>query len=269
MIDPGQADLSVVRQCHLLGLSRSSFYYRPQAVPPLDLPLMHAIDRLYMQYPFYGVRRIRQALRQQGWAVNHKRVHRLMQQMGLQAIYPRRRRSAGGAAHRVYPYLLRDRVIDRPDQVWASDITFLPLQGGFVYLVAVMDWFSRYVLAWRIDNSLAPAFCLAALEDALTGGRPEIFNTDQGPQFTSVDFTQRVECAGIRMSMDGRGRWMDNVFIERLWRSLKYEDIYLNAYETVAAITQGVARYFDFYNHVRCHQALDYATPAQCYQATA
>lgn len=269
MIDPGHAHLSVVRQCQLLGLSRSSFYYRPQAASPLDLPLMHAIDRLYTRYPFYGVRRIQKALRQEGLAVNHKRVHRLMQRMGLQAIYPRRRGSAAGEAHRVYPYLLRDRVIDRPDQVWASDITFLPLQGGFVYLVAVMDWFSRYVLAWRIANTLDKAFCLAALEEALGQGRPEIFNTDQGTQFTSVDFTQRVERTGVRMSMDGRGRWMDNVFIERLWRSLKYEDIYLNAYETVAAVTQGVERYFDFYNRIRCHQALDYATPAQRYRATA
>ena len=215
------------------------------------------------------MRRIQQALRLAGYVVNHNRVHRLMQQLGLQEIYPRRRGSALGEADRVYPYLLRDRVIDLPNQIWASDITFLPLPGGYVYLVTVMDWFSRYRLAWRIANTLDTAFCLEALEEALGQGRPEIFNTDQGAQFKSADFTKRVERAEVRMSMDGRGRWMDNVFIERLWRSLKYEDIYLNAYETVAAITQGVERYFDFYNHIRCHQALDYATPAQRYRAAA
>ena len=269
MIEARHAPLSVAKQCELLGLSRSSFYYRRQAASPLGLQIMHAIDRIYTQYPFYGVRRIQQALRHEGYAVNHKRVHRLMQRMGLQAIYPRPSRSAGDASDRVYPYLLRDRVIDRPDQVWASDITYLPLLDGFVYLVAIMDWFSRYVLSWRIANTLDAAFCLAALEEALTRGRPEIFNTDQGRQFTCADFTQRVEGAGVRMSMDGRGRCMDNVFIERLWRSLKYEDIYLNAYETVAQITEGVDRYFDFYNQIRFHQALDYATPAQIYRSAA
>lgn len=269
MIEAHPAPVSVAKQCELLGLSRSSFYYRPQEAPPLDRQVMHAIDRIYTQYPFYGVRRMQQALRRAGYTVNHKRVHRLMQRMGLQAIYPRASRSAKDASHRVYPYLLRDRVIDRPDQVWASDITFLPLLDGFVYLVAIMDWFSRFVLAWRIANTLDAAFCLAALEEALSRGRPEIFNTDQGTQFTSIDFTQRVEQAGVRMSMDGRGRCMDNIVIERLWRSLKYEDIYLNAYETVAEITEGVERYFDFYNCIRFHQALDYATPAQRYRATA
>lgn len=267
MIESSHDHLSVAQQCALLGLSRSSFYYRPQAADPFGLQIMHALDRLYTRYPFYGVRRLQQALRHEGYVVNHKRVHRLMQRMGLQAIYPRPRRATADASHRVYPYLLRDRVIDQPDQVWASDITYLPLRDGFVYLVAVMDWFSRYVLAWRIANTLDAAFCLEALEEALTQGRPAIFNTDQGPQFTCVDFTQRVECAGVRMSMDGRGRCMDNVFIERLWRSLKYEDIYLNNYETVAEITQGVERYFDFYNRIRFHQALDYATPAECYQS--
>lgn len=269
MIEAGHDHLSVVKQCELLGLARSSFYYRPQAADPLHLPIMHAIDRLYTRYPFYGVRRLQQALRQEGYTVHHKRVHRLMQRMGLQAIYPRRRRASGGEAHRVYPYLLRNRVIDRPDQVWASDITYLPLLDGFVYLVAVMDWFSRYVLAWRISNTLDTGLCLAALEEALAQGRPEIFNTDQGRQFTSADFTGRVERAGVRMSMDGRGRFLDNVFIERLWRSLKYEDIYLKGYETVAEITEGVERYFDFYNQSRFHQALDYATPAQIYRSAA
>ncbi len=213
MIETSHDHLSVARQCELLGLSRSSFYYRPLEADPFRLEIMHAIDRIYTQYPFYGVRRIQQALRREGYAVNHKRVHRLMQVMGLQAIYPRRSLSAGGEAHRVYPYLLGDREIDRPDRVWASDITYLPLLHGFVYLVAVMDWFRRYVLSWRIANPLDAAFCLEALEEALAQGRPEIFNTDQGSQFTSADFTQRVEGAGGRMSMDGRGRCMDNVFM--------------------------------------------------------
>ena len=266
-IEAGQDGLSVARQCQLLGLPRSSFYYRPLEPDPFCLEIMHALDRLYTRYPFYGVRRLRQALRQEGYAVNHKRVHRLMQVMGLQAIYPRRSLSAGGEAHRVYPYLLRDRKIDRPDQVWASDITYLPLLHGFVYLVAIMDWFSRYVLSWRIANTLDTAFCLEALEEALAQGRPEMFNTDQGSQFTSADFTQRVEGAGVRMSMDGRGRCWDNIFIERLWRSLKYEDIYLKGYETVAEIRHGVDRYFDFYNQDRFHQALGYATPVQVYRA--
>ena len=266
-IEAGQDGLSVARQCQLLGLPRSSFYYRPLEPDPFCLEIMHALDRLYTRYPFYGVRRLRQALRQEGYAVNHKRVHRLMQVMGLQAIYPRRSLSAGGEAHRVYPYLLRDRKIDRPDQVWASDITYLPLLHGFVYLVAIMDWFSRYVLSWRIANTLDTAFCLEALEEALAQGRPEMFNTDQGSQFASADFTQRVERAGVRMSMDGRGRCWDNIFIERLWRSLKYEDIYLKGYETAPEIRHGVDRYFDFYNQDRFHQALGYATPVQVYRA--
>ncbi len=220
MIEASHDHLSVTKQCQLLGPSRSSFYYRPLGTDPFRLEIMHAIDRIYSQYPFYGVRRIQQALRREGYAVNHNRVHRLMQAMGLQAIFPQRSLSAGGEAHRVYPYLLGDRQIDRPDRVWASDITYLPLLHGFVYLLAVMDRFSRYVLSWRIANTLDATFCLEALEEALAQGRPEIFNTDQGSQFTSANFTQRVERAGVRMSMDGRGRCMDNVFIERLWRSI-------------------------------------------------
>lgn len=267
MIEAGHERVSVARQCALLGLSRSSYYYRPRPPNPFDLELMHALDRLYTRYPFYGVRRLEQALRHEGYAVNHKRVHRLMQVLGLQAIPVRRRLSAGDASHRIYPYLLRRRVIDRPDLVWASDITYLPLRRGFVYLVAVMDWFSRYVLSWRLANTLDAAFCLEALDEALSQGRPEIFNTDQGSQFTSSEFTRRVEEAGVRMSMDGRGRCWDNIFIERLWRSLKYEDIYLKGYETVAEIRHGVDRYFDFYNQDRFHQALGYATPVQVYRA--
>ena len=207
MIEVRHAPLSVAKQCELLGLSRSSFYYRRQAASPFDLQIMHAVDRIYTPYPFYGVRRMQQALRHEGYAVNHKRVHRLMQRMGLQAIYPRPSQSAGDASHRVYPYLVRDRVMDRPDQVWASDIPYLPLLDGFVYLVAIMDWFRRYVLSWRIANTLDAAFCLAALEEALTRGRPEIFNTDQGRPFTGADFTQRVEgCRGAHEHGRARAR---------------------------------------------------------------
>ena len=211
------------------------------------------------------MRRIWWTLRADGLPVNRKRVHRLMQLMGLQAIYPRKRLSLPDKAHRVYPYLLREVTVDRPDLAWCSDITYLRLRGGFVYLVAVMDWYSRYVLSWRISNTLDAAFCVAALEDALAQGTPDIFNTDQGSQFTSAEFTGCVEAADIRMSMDGRGRYLDNIFIERLWRSLKYEDIYLKDYESVSALIDGVDAYFALYNWERPHQSLDYATPAQVY----
>ena len=265
MIGPQHPQLSVVRQCELVGLPRSSFYYQAAAPDPFTLQVMHAIDRIYTDHPFFGVRRIWKTLRNDGYEVNRKRVHRLMQQMGLQAIYPRKRLSVPDNDHRVYPYLLRGLTIDRPDQVWCSDITYLRLRGGFVYLVAVMDWFSRYVLSWRISNTLDAAFCLAALEDALEQAVPDIFNTDQGSQFTSSEFTGRIEEAGIRMSMDGRGRFLDNIFIERLWRSLKYEDIYLKDYETVPALIDGVDTYFTFYNHERPHQSFDYQIPADVY----
>ena len=268
-IEAPHPQLSVHRQCQLLGLPRSSFYYRPVAADPLTLELMNAIDRIYTERPIYGVRRICAALRRDGYPVNPKRVHRLMQAMGLQAIYPRRQRTTPDPEHRVYPYLLRGRTVDRPDQVWCSDITYLPLSSGFVYLVAVMDWFSRYVLAWRISNTLDAAFCVEALEEALGQGRPEIFNTDQGAQFTSAAFTGRVEAAGARVSMDGRGRVLDNIFIERLWRSLKYEDVYLRDYATVPQLIEGVAAYFRFYNLERPHQAFDYETPSHVYHQAA
>jgi putative transposase len=266
LVDPHPSELSVARQCDLLGLQRSSYYYRPVQTDPFNLELMHAIDRIYTRRPIFGVRRIQEMLRREGKIVNHKRVHRLMQVMGIQAIYPRRSLSAPGKPHRIYPYLLRGLRILHPDQVWSTDITYLPLRGGFVYLVAVMDWFSRYMLSWRISNTLDVVFCLDALEEALSHATPEIFNTDQGSQFTSADYTGRIEVAGIRMSMDGRGRALDNVFIERIWRSLKYEDIYLKGYETVPEITDGVNDYFTFYNHERPHQSLAYATPAEVYR---
>ncbi len=265
MVEAQEGQLSVARQCELLGLPRSSFYYQPQGTDPLTLEVMHAIDRIYTDRPFYGVRRIWWTLRDEGLLVNPKRVHRLMQVMGLQAIYPRKRLSLPDQAHRIFPYLLRGVAVDRPDLAWCSDITYLRLRDGFVYLVAVMDWYSRYVLAWRISNTLDAAFCVEALEDALESGTPDIFNTDQGSQFTSADFTGRVAVADIRMSMDGRGRYLDNIFIERLWRSLKYEDIYLKDYETVSALIDGVDAYFTFYNWERPHQSLSYATPAQLY----
>ena len=265
MIKPQDAQLSVARQCELVGLPRSSFYYQPVAPDAFTLEVMHAIDRIYTKRPFFGVRRIWKTLRDDGYLVNPKRVHRLMQRMGLQALYPRQRLSLPDPAHRVFPYLLREVTVDRPDQAWCSDITYLRLRGGFVYLVAVMDWFSRYVLSWRISNTLDAAFCVAALEDALEHGTPDIFNTDQGAQFTSDDFTSRVETADIRMSMDGRGRFLDNIFIERLWRSLKYEDIYLKDYESVPALVDGVDAYFAFYNWERPHQSFDYDTPAKVY----
>ena len=267
LVDPSPAELSVARQCDLLGLARSSYYYQPVETDPFTLELMHAIDRIYTRRPIFGVLRLQEMLRREGKVVNHKRVYRLMRVMGIQAIYPRRSLSAPGEPHRIYPYLLRGPRVLRPDQAWCTDITYLPLRGGFVYLVAVMDWFSRYVLSWRISNTLDVAFCLEALEEALSQATPEIFNTDQGAQFTSADFTGRIEAAGIRMSMDGRGRALDNVFIERVWRSLKYEDIYLNGYETVPEITDGVNDYFTFYNHERPPQSLAYATPAEVYRA--
>ena len=270
LIEPQHPQLSVVQQCELVGLARSSFYYQPVAPEPFTLAVMHAIDRIYTDYPFFGVRRIWISLREDfGYPVNPKRVHRLMQQMGIQAIYPRPRLSRPDPQQRVYPYLLRGVTVDRPDQVWCSDITYLRLRGGFVYLVVVMDWFSRYVLSWRISNTLDAAFCLAALEEALAAGQPLIFNTDQGAQFTSAEFTGRVEAAGVRMSMDGRRRVFDNIFIERLWRSLKYEDIYLKDYETVPALIAGLGAYFTFYNHRRPHQSFDYQTPAHVYYQAA
>ena len=267
MIEPQDAQLSLSRQCELVGLSRSSFYYQPVAPDPFTLEVMHAIDCIYTDRPFYGVRRIWWTLRADGLPVNRKRVHRLMQLMGLQAIYPRKRLSLPDKAHRVYPYLLREVTVDRPDLAWCSDITYLRLRGGFVYLVAVMDWYSRYVLSWRISNTLDAAFCVAALEDALVQGTPDIFNTDQGSQFTSAEFTGCVEAADIRMSMDGRGRYLDNIFIERLWRSLKYEAVYLHELTDGFKAERVIGEWIDFYNTERPHSALAGATPAEAHGA--
>jgi putative transposase len=266
LVEVGHPGLSVRRQCQLLGLNRSSLYYEPAGETPENLRLMRLIDEQYTAYPFYGSRRITQWLAQQGEPVNRKRVQRLMRLMGLEAIYPKPRLSAAGPGHRIYPYLLRGVSIERPDQVWSADITYVPMPTGFMYLAATIDWFSRYVVAWRLSNTLDGSFCLEMLDEALSRGRPEVFNTDQGVQFTAEAFTGRLESAGVAVSMDGRGRALDNVFVERLWRSVKYEDIYIRGYEEAPELRRGLARYFAFYNHARLHQALGYRTPAAVYE---
>jgi putative transposase len=257
--------LSVRRQCELLGLNRSSLYYEPAGETSENLRLMRLIDEQYTACPFYGSRRMAAWLTQQGDEVNRKRVQRLMRVMGLEAIYPKPRLSAAGHGHRIYPYLLRDVKIERPDQVWSADISYVPMVAGFMYLAATIDWYSRYVVAWRLSNTLDGSFCLEMLDEAFSQGRPEVFNTDQGVQFTAEAFTGRLESAGVAVSMDGRGRALDNVFVERLWRTVKYEDIYIRGYEEVPELRRGLARYFAFYNHARLHQSLGYRTPAAVY----
>ena len=250
----------------MLGLSRSSLYYEPGGEAAEDLRLMRRIDEQYTACPFYGSRRITAWLVQQGEEVNRKRVQRLMRVMGLEAIYPKPRLSAAGRGHKIYPYLLRGVKIERPDQVWSTDITYVPMPSGFMYLAAVIDWYSRYVITWRLSNTLDGAFCTEMLEEALRSGCPEVFNTDQGVQFTAEAFTGRLLSAGVAVSMDGRGRALDNVFVERLWRSVKYEDIYIRGYEAVPDLHRGLGRYFDFYNDERLHQSLGYRTPAAVYR---
>jgi putative transposase len=250
----------------LLGLTRSSWYYQPAEETAENQRLMRLIDQEYTAHPFKGSRRMALWLFEQGEAVNRKRVQRLMRLMGLEAIHPKPKLSSGGRGHRIYPYLLRNVAIERVDQVWSTDITYVPLRKGFMYLAATIDWYSRYVLAWRLSNTLDGSFCLEMLEEALARGRPEIFNTDQGVQFTSAAWTSRLEDAGVEVSMDGRGRCLDNVFVERLWRTVKYEDIYLWAYETVPELVQGLRRYFRFYNEERHHQSLGYRTPTAVYR---
>jgi putative transposase len=265
-VEVSHPQLSICRQCELLGLSRSSFYYKPAAETPENLALMKVIDRQYTDWPFYGSRRLTAWLQGEGHAVNRKRVQRLMRLMGLEAVYPKPKLSAPGQGHKVFPYLLRGVTVERVDQVWSTDITYVPMASGFMYLAAVIDWYSRYVLAWRLSNTLDGSFCLEVLDEALGQGRPEVFNTDQGVQFTAAAFTSRLEGAGVKVSMDGKGRCLDNVFVERLWRTVKYEDIYLRCYETVPELSQGLGRYFAFYNGERLHQALDYRTPASVYR---
>ena len=259
--------LPLTRQCQILNLNRSTVYYHKTPVSDGDLALMRRIDEMHLSRPFYGSRRIRDWLQDEGHAVGRKRVQRLMRLMGITALYPKPRTSKPGKGHKIYPYLLRGLTIDRPNQVWATDITYIPMARGFVYLVAIMDWHSRKVLAWRLSNSMESDFCVEALEEALSvHGSPEIFNTDQGAQFTSEDFTGVLKKAGVDISMDGKGRWIDNVFVERLWRSVKYEDVYLRAYETVAEARQGIGTYLKFYNSERRHQGLNRQTPDEVYQ---
>lgn len=263
MIEPSHAELSIANQCALLGLPRSTYYYAPKGETPLNLRLMRHIDEQYLRTPYYGAPKMTEHLRRLGLRVNHKRVERLMKLMGLRAATPKRWLSQPDSTHRIYPYLLRDLVVKRPNQVWCTDITYIRLSGGFVYLVAVMDWFSRYVLAWELSNTLDVDFCLTALYRALRRGRPEIFNTDQGSQFTSQAFTGCLLDHDIRVSMDGRGRVYDNIFIERLWRSVKYEEVYLHDYGDVPQAYQRLGAYFAQYNDERLHENLGYRTPAE------
>jgi len=266
MIDRGHDQLSLVRQCNLLDVSRASVYYRPAPSRAEDLELMTLMDRQYLKTPFYGSRRMKAWLLTEGYLVSRSKVRRLMRLMGLEAIYRRPNTSKPAPGHRIYPYLLKGVKVNRVDQVWAADITYIPMAQGFLYLVAIMDWHSRRVLAWKLSNTMDTDFCVAALEEALSKGRPEVFNTDQGAQFTSEAFTQTLRERGIRVSMDGKGRYLDNIFVERLWRSIKYEEVYLKAYKDGTEANQGIGFYLDFYNRERPHQALGYRTPQETFQ---
>lgn len=265
MIEPGYDRIPLSRQCELLGLPRASFYYQPRPSTALEELLLRLIDEVYTRCPFYGVRRITAWLRRQGQAVNPKRVRRLMHRMGVEALYPRRTLSLPTPGQPKCPYLLRDLSIERPNQVWCTDITYVRLVSGFVYLTAIMDWHSRAVLSWERSISMETRFCLTALERALSIATPTIFNSDQGSQFTSAEFTERLLNAGVLISRDGRGRVFDNIFIERLWRSVKYEEVYLKAYETVREAKASLGNYFRFYNTERLHEALGYRTPLEVY----
>lgn len=265
MIDPGNEMIPVCRQCELLGLARSSYYYNSQRDDGYNLYLMNLIDEQFTKTPFYGVERMTAWLRRRGEEVNRKRVRRLMRLMGLEAVYPKQRLSLSNQAHKKYPYLLSNLAIDHSDQVWCADITYIRMLHGFIYLMAIMDWYSRFVLAWEISTTLDTSFCLSALKEALKLSKPEIFNTDQGTQFTSLEFTGRLEQKGIRISMDGRGRVYDNIFVERLWRSVKYEEAYLHQYQTVSEARNSLAKYFLFYNMERLHESLGYRTPFEIY----
>jgi putative transposase len=264
LVSPYGTPLSISRQCALIGLNRSTYYLAPATESAENLRL---IDEQYLKTPFYGSRRMTAFLGRHGEAVNRKRVRRLMAVMGLEGLHPRPRTTVAAPDARAYPYLLRDRVLTRVDEVWSSDITYVPMRRGFMYLTAVIDWYSRYVLSWRLSNTLDGGFCLEALDEALQRGRPEIFNTDQGSQFTSREYTGRLEEAGVAVSRDGRGRALDNVFVERLWRSVKYEDIYIKDYDRVSELESGLTAYFRFYDEERPHQSLGYQTPGEVYRA--
>jgi len=266
MVEPEHPRLSIVRQCELVSISRSGFYHRPAEEMPLNLELMCLVDAQFLETPWYGSRQMARHLRRGGHMVGRKRVRRLMAKMGLAPIYQRPRTTVPHPGHRVWPYLLRDLVVERPNQAWCADITYIPMRRGFLYLAAVMDWATRKVLAWRVSNTMDVEFCITALGEALAGfGRPEIFNTDQGSQFTSPRFTGLLQAAGIRISMDGRGRWMDNVFIERLWRSLKYECVYLHAFETGSELRAGLTKWIVYCNANRPHSGLGGKTPNEAY----
>jgi len=267
LVDWEDTEFSIRRQCTLLGVSRASLYYQATAKSKENLRLMRLMDEQYTRAPFYGSRRMVAWLRELGYAVNRKRVTRLMELMGIAAVYPKPKLSQPGEGHQIYPYLLEGVEVSHVNQVWSTDITYIRMAGGFVYLVAVMDWFSRMVLSWALSVTLELDFCLAALQQALRRRQPEIFNSDQGSQFTSEKFTGTLEGQGIAVSMDGRGRCLDNIFIERLWRSLKYEEVYLKDYRWVPEARAGIGRWFEFYNHKRPHQSLGYRTPASVYGA--
>lgn len=268
MIDPNNKTISIGRQCELVGLSRAGYYYAPQDESLENHAIMRLIDEKYTEHPFYGVRRMTEWLRREkGHEINPKRVRRLMRLMRLEAIYPKPRLSTPGEGHKIYPYLLRSIAVVRPDQVWSTDITYIRLRGGFIYLVAIIDWFSRFVISWEVSNSLESDFCISALNRALIRAKPEIFNSDQGVQFTSQAFTGVLKEHEITISMDGRGRALDNVFVERLWRSVKYEEVYLNEYRSAKQAVGRLRQYFQFYNNERRHQSLDYETPAVVYKS--
>lgn len=268
LVDPKDG-LSIARQCEILGLSGSTYYYKPSDASQEQLVLMKAIDEIYLEQPSYGSRRIAKALQRQGWSIGRKRVRRLMRLMGIEAIYQRPNTSKAEPEHKVYPYLLKGLEICRPNQVWCTDLTYIRLKSGWAYLMAVMDWHSRRVISWGISNTMDADFCVEVLQESLKLGKPEIFNTDQGAQFTSNQFTEVLQTAGIKISMDGRGRYLDNIFIERLWRTVKYENVYLNDYQTMADAKEGLSRYFALYNHRRLHQSLGYNTPQEVWAATA
>jgi putative transposase len=260
--------LSIVKQCALLKVPRSTLYHEPKPESDANLALMRRIDELYMKWPFYGARRMAEQLRREGIAVDRKRVRRLMRLMGIEAIYQKPNTSRSHPGHKKYPYLLKNIAITRVNQVWCADITYIKMAKGFVYLVAIMDWFSRRVLAWRLSITMETDFCVEALQEAMDlYGKPEIFNTDQGVQFTAASFIETLAAQGVRISMDGKGRYLDNIFIERLWRSLKYEEVYLKAYASVAEARIGIGSWINFYNNERLHQALDYKTPREIFEA--
>ena len=265
LVERGTDQFSQRTQCTLLGIHRSGLYYEPEKPTLEDLELMRAIDEEYLQHPYYGRRRTTVEMLKKGFFVGQKKVRTAMQLMGLEAIYPKPNLSAGDKEHKKFPYLLRGLTIKQPDQAWGADITYVPLVGGFGYLFAIIDWFSRYVIEWELSNLIDTEFCMNALKRSLCGKKPEIFNTDQGVQFTSNQFTGRLEESGIQISMDGKGRALDNVFVERLWRSVKYEDIYPKGYESMKGLRQGLTEYFEFYNKRRPHQGLNYRTPAEVY----